>query len=245
MKMTTWFATVLLSCVTSSLQAGLFDRSLGTIGATHSNTSMEMVAHSVLASAPTHVSYESGHGYASESWFGGCCPREPSCCDHVWDGYCGSRWHKNWCAKLCSLRLAWHGLSCHHTPSCCYHAGHGHLGSGCDSCGDSGHAGCGCGCGKNLLCGWKPGHLLRRLLTTCHCGQPACDDCGCDNCHGDSTYAEGETVYDDGTIIDQSNPSDMPTNPTPAPADEITPPVPPQLDTSAQIRPIWSLPADA
>ena len=249
MKMTTCFATVLLCLATSSLQAGPFDNGLNSIQAMHANASTEFVEHSVLASGPTHTSYGTGHGYSSESWMGGCCRREPSCCDHVWDGYCGKRWHKNWCAKPYSPRLFCHGSTCHgHKSSCCDCAGHGHSGCGChhNDCG-AGHCHGGCGCGKNLLGGWKPGDLIHRLLAACHSCQPACDgcgaDCGCDDCQGDGTYADGETIHGDGMIIDEG--SDMRMSPTPAPADESVPPEPPQLDTSAQNRPIWNLPADA
>lgn len=89
------------------------------------------------------------------SWLlGGCCMRQPSCCDNVWDGYCAQR--HQWCNKCKHA----HGCSACKPQGCgcgcqggSYAMGgyrhHGQAAGGCASCGcaSGGNAGLGLGLG--------------------------------------------------------------------------------------------------
>ncbi|MCA9145368.1 MAG: hypothetical protein KDB05_21375 [Planctomycetales bacterium] len=121
--------------------------------------------------APTQSTVVDGsmHGYP---FYSGCCEQKSSCCQGLWDGYCGSKG-----CGMHSCRLGYRG---HLKGGCGCDTGVA-MGYGHSSCGKGG---CGMGgCGYPAPCGSKFGwgHMSHRGLG----GKGGCGGCGskgCDTC---------------------------------------------------------------
>ncbi|MCA9121237.1 MAG: hypothetical protein H6822_21685 [Planctomycetaceae bacterium] len=115
----------------------------------------------VYAPTQSNVVDNSMHGYP---FYSGCCEQQSSCCQGLWDGYCGSK-----CCGMKSRRIG--------------HCGYAKGGCGCGPVVGYGYSGCGkggCGYADPCGCGGKGGfgHSSYRG----YCGKGGCGSKGCDPC---------------------------------------------------------------
>ena len=168
---------------------------------------------------------EGGCGH-EHSWKNGCCERERSCCDHLWDGYgcydscCDINLPTmpkiNWgcfhgcagpyrvpCVKLPKIHVPKVHLPCP-PPPCCTDSCTSECGDGCTE------YACPAPCCPNPLRGF--GNHLRTWFHNCGSRACGCDTGCCDaGCCGDGTVTYG---YGHGDVH-----GDVPTNNVPTPVD--------------------------
>ena len=136
-----WFSvtTVFLVCslATQVQAAGLFGLLDSSLGGSSPMTGPELAApageDSVVTSGDAETDHfapdHSIHRYVRhESWMGGCCERQHSCCCHIWDGFCHQQrqaWHtRHGCGtKSCmpKIQLCLPGLTCGQPRGCRWH----------------------------------------------------------------------------------------------------------------------------